>query len=212
VQTAAEWVTIQILQVVKRSRKYKAKTPEQVAKADIAGMVHRSGAVVRYMVMTGLPAGKTFEKFWSTDFCETVKNQFGYDKWNRQKYSNIVSKRLSWPFRSVEEFFRLRLQVRLDPATCPPGDLDFAEVRGGTTKKWCRDIMRMRLRDGFVCPAGYPDDFACHSCPVGLSGCRAACHLSDHERGRCDKCGREDQVFDPDADPEVCLACLARRY
>lgn len=213
VQTEIEWVTVQIDSVVKRFRRYKAKTQEQSMQADVKGMVSRAGAIVRYIVLNGLPAGKMFEKFWTTDLCETIKSEFGFDKFNREKFSRNVSVRPPWPFLDVREFYRMRLQVRLEPELCQFGELGFKELRGtSATKAWCRGIMRKRLRDGFACPANYADDFPCHSCPAGLTSCPAACHAEDYLIGRCETCKRDKTHLDPLIDLDTCIECCARRY
>lgn len=207
-QNEKEWVTIQVCQVLRRFKRYRAKTQEQVMRADSKGMVHRYGGMVRFDVITGLAAGRRFERFWSEDFCDVAKTSFGFDRFNREKFSRNVSSRPTWPMLDLSEFFRLRAQVLVEPDLCLPGNVGFNEIKGtSSTKKWCREIMKKRLRDGFECPQNYAEDFPCHACPFGLDACRAACHQTTFEIGHCDRCDRNQRYFDPEISVEYCVDC-----
>jgi hypothetical protein len=212
-QAEKEWATMQVSQVIRKFRRYKAKTEEQAALAGADGKVSKAGILLKFRILTGLAAGRSSEKFWSDTMCEMLKSEFGYDKWNRARRSRNVGTRPSWPFLAYGEFFRLRLQVLVDPELCQFGEVGFQEVRGtAATKKWNREIMRMRLRDGFVCPAGYSEDFSCHLCPIGLGKCKAACHALDYQTSDCEVCHKTDRFFDVDISETHCVDCAVSQY
>lgn len=202
-----EWVPVQINFVRRRSIAFKAKKPEHLEKADENGVVHRRGAEVEVFFLAGRPAGRSSLKFWSFDYCETVaKTALGFSRFNKEKYSRSAAP-TPFPFLDVAEFYRLRMQVLVDPSLCRDGEVAFREAKAtSSTLKWSRTIIRLRMRDGFDCPMGYPDSEDCHECLVGFDRCKAACHAKTYRLDDCPRCKHRKRI-EVDRIDGLCVDC-----
>jgi len=206
-QTVKEWVPVEVVNVVKHKRSYKASTPEQAAVADKRGNVVKRGANITLLFQGGMPAGRTETKFWSMEYCQRVRSALGFDKFNRVHNARRFSKRNSYLFLDIRELFGRRFQVLLDPAESRQGELSFSDVSSTSASlKWSRQLHLMRQRVEFTCPKGYADEFDCFQCPIGVDQCVAACHRATFTTAACPSCEREC-YFDSDRSSEVCVDC-----
>lgn len=204
-QVDNEWVDVQVTNVVDMIRTFKSK--DSVGPDGNPIYVGRHGVEVSFLILTGSPAGRRFSKFMSFDLCDLLKSHFGFDKFNRERYSTkgAVSR---WPFSEAIEFYGLRVQIKLSPALIVGQEIDFRECRASSsTKRWSRQIMSMRLREEFNCPAGYPDRFPCHKCPKGFEACPAACHPRNFVKRPCPRCLRDSRYFNLDSPLQHCIGC-----
>lgn len=202
-----EWVPIEILRSVAKHRLFKATADKYVAAAGADGKVRKHGALVRFRVLAGLPAGVVGEAFWSLDFCNRCKMAFGFSRRNRAGFRRTVSARVEWSFTSVEELYGLRVMALVDPTNLRDGVPVFQEFKSSSVfLAHNRARFAKRLRLDFQCPYNYPDDKPCSSCWVGNDNCGAACHAASYAQGSCTKCLAKDRLTDPSV--QLCLECL----
>jgi hypothetical protein len=184
------------------------RTITQVGEADGHG-IEKSGVLLHLLVLGGPPAGRRFEKTWSSANCHRLKPLLGFSRFNRSSHSICGSRRHHRPLLDLTELTRLRFLGRLTPESCAKG-LDFDDVAANsTTIQWNRRVMALRQRVDFACPLELTvAELPCYSCDFGLDRCRAACHPVTYERRPCEHCGREEAAFDP-GDEELCVRCRA---
>lgn len=208
-QTEKEWAPVEIVDVTREFRNFKASTPEQAALADGRGMVRRRGATVSLLFQGGLPAGRIEKKFWSWDYCQRIRVELGFDRFNRIHNSRHFTRRANYLFLDIRELFGRRFQVLLNPELCRPGELAFSEIdKSDAGQRWNHELHKKRMRIDFACPRGYPDDHDCFICPIGLDACSAACHQVSFTKGNCAACENE-KYFDLAKSSELCVDCLA---
>ena len=208
-QANQEWVPVRVISVRRRRKVYKAKA-EQMDQADEKGYVHKNGVLLKLDIMAGLPAGRIVDTFWSYDRCDVEKVHFGYDKWNRSRFSRTVSHREEHLFLDAQTFYNMRLMLLVDPELCrPPDKIGFKEAkRSSAALAWNRDLMELRLREKYVCPLNYSlDEKECFACHLGLDQCKAACHSSTFVQGYCKICHKVNVWLDPEAGENICVDC-----
>lgn len=200
----SQWI---LFEVVKATAKIRARKPgdREMAHRDPDGMVRSRGWEISLRALTGLPAGETFEVFWSSRVCEVVKVSFGFSRRNRAGYRRYVSTRREVSFTSPLDFFGLRARGFLELGQRN----DTFQIRefkpSQTAIKFNRSLLVMRTRDSFKCPMNFETSLACHACHIGVDNCPAACHKKTYIIGDCG-CGRSGVSFDPETG--VCLRCL----
>lgn len=208
-QVEPEWVPMEIVSVLKRRRVFKAKKPEHAAKAGEDGLVRQRGVRIVARVLAGLSAGVYYRRFWSNEYCELVKRALGFDRWDRAKYSRVVSRRHARPYSDPRQFFGMRLYGLVRPELCRPGELYCDPLKAtapGVAHN--RALTSLRLREGYDCPLGYELDVVeCHLCHAGVQSCKAACHPFDFVQGACPRCKNEPVWLDPEAGQETCVDC-----
>lgn len=207
-----EWVPVQVEEAEPRSHSFKAASPEDFAKADRTGRVHKDGLLVKLRILAGQPAGLVMKRFWSKEMCfGQLREVMGYSKFKRETNTRIVRKRTTWDLQHLTEFFNLRLWVLIEAAHCQHAQPGFKEVRStSTTIQYNREVMKKRLREDFKCPAGLgPGGLACFKCPWGADRCAAACHPRGWLHQECQKCKKLVFVDSGDEDG-FCLSCRAR--
>ena len=211
-QSCAEWVPVQVSKIIRTTRSWKARNELDVARA-VNNVVYKSGVAVSLLILAGSPAGKTIRTFWSDDACQAIKVHFGFDKYNKSRFSRVVSKRDTYPFQNPVEFYKMRCLVLLDPLKSKATQPKYSEMKKNATMiAWNRQLMQYRLRETFDCPAGWSvDEMECVDCPKGQDFCKAACHKETFIEGTCSKC-QKVAVLDPEScgvfgnDP-LCLNC-----
>ena len=170
-QQNAEWAPAQIVE----ARAHRVKSGNQ-------------GLMLSWHVLAGSATGLSFEKFWSNRLCGAVSGSFGFSR----SYGRL-------PMRKPVELVRLRAYVLL----CKPPA--YARERGqelwfervqvpGSIQAYNRRILKMRARDGYVCPRGFKH--ACFQCHVGYKECPASVHPETYEADVCQVC-HENAWFDP---------------
>jgi hypothetical protein len=202
-QPDKEWVPMQIASVVKTVLTSRSKTTG----AD----VRRRGAWFQYMILGGSSAGRVIQKQHTYEFCHYIKEVMGFSKYDRKRYTRVITNTITYPFADVTELCRLRLFGLIDPAKCKDGP-DFSEIANSTSfVQWNREIFRKRQRLKFACPMDYPlDAVPCFRCEIGADRCKAACHPTTYVRKPCDICKKEGW-FDPSGTFTSCVDCLAER-
>lgn len=208
-----EWSYVVVERVVASSRVRVAKDARQAMAADRRGLVHSSGSSVTLRFLTGLPAGRRVVKFVSSDALHVVKAAFGFSKFDPSQYSRSVTGREYFPLSDPRELYGMRALALIDPAACRADHVAYSDVRGtSSTLAWNKTLMRRRERTEHACPMNYPtDQVACHECMVGRDKCLAACHAKSFRVDRCEVCGRENAVLDPEDGPvDKCVDCAAK--
>lgn len=204
-QPCEEWVPVQVRAVYPATQSVRAK--------DAAGnksteWIKKRGVRFRLLVLAGLPAGRRFDKFLSFGYAKRIRLVAGFSRYDREKYSFIVSKHPNYALREVIEFTQTRLFVKL-AATAPHEELNFTDVAGsGGCRNWNRALFRKRLRKTFPCPMAYDSSkVPCHTCPLGYDRCEAACHPRTYEARPCEKCGHQTWF-----DADVCVNCVKNQH
>lgn len=186
VQRFPEWVPVQVLGCA-RAR----------------GGKGQMGALFRFKVMAGTPCPRVVLQWWSNRRCLYHARDFGL------AVGRARGKTPRLPYEAPEQFATLRLAALIDPALSR-AEPAFAEVKfpaGRSIAGWNRTQLRRRLRLGFACPEGYPDDFPCHRCHRGYRSCPAGTHRDDYVERPCPLCGLPDAVWDPESPFEGCVDC-----
>lgn len=208
-QCSREWVAADVVRSDTGVRRFRAA--KGVA-AGPDGFVHRRGSDVRFRILTGPPAGRLVDRFWSLDVCDLHKSAFGFDKKNRERFSTRVGTRAIRPYQDPREFFNMRVFLLLDPSATRADHVAFTHVRGSPgTIAYNRTLIDWRMRDGHTCPRKLPDSFDCFRCPAGFGECAAACRPDSLVKHACESCGRSDRYFDP-VNPLHCVDCPKRRH
>lgn len=147
IQQAREWMPAQIMAYQPGTNKF-----------------GRPGGRFSLLVLAGTACPMRLTKFWSNAFARFISNKMGYSAgWG------------NYPFGHVSELVSLRLWLQIDPEFCGLGEPGFKNAGCmGALKKWNRDIVKKRFRQGWLCPRGF--DHYCYQCPVGYDDCPAATH------------------------------------
>jgi hypothetical protein len=154
-----EWVPVQIVQC-----------------ARIRTNHGKQGAVFKYQILAGRPAGVIMQQFWTTKFCHVFARDMGFTPWADSKY----------PFLDVRQMADLRLYVRMLPGTPEPGFDKLAFPP--SVVKWNKVLIHRRWRLEFDCPRNYTADQYCHTCPAGRDQCPAAVHPRSYVPKMCPVC------------------------
>ena len=202
-QKEQEWVPTQVIRLVRTVRQQKLGDNFQP----------NSGYTATLRVLAGRPAGHNVEAFWSYGVCDMLKVEFGYSRYNRARYSRVVSKRQEYPYQDPREFFGMRVQLLIDPEKCQSDRVGYSEIKGtATTFAWNRLLMARRDREDTPCPFGWgTDQVACYQCIKGQDECSRACHNRTYLEAVCPECHRL-AWFDPEDDIKdstvpVCIDC-----
>lgn len=180
VQRSDEWVP---LQVIRLSKGYDQKK--------------RFGSHVSLQVLAGTPAGLVIRTFWTPNLTRFVAYTVGFSK-----------PHLSYPFADARDLVGLRLYGKVEAARSRSRP-EFHEIAcPAGLQKWNRDnVLRLRLRvGGMRCQLNFTHP--CRQCAIGADRCKAATHPLTYTVGTCSRCGRPDQLFDPDDQiTNACLGC-----
>jgi len=208
-----EWVPVQV-QSVQRFRVAKKKQKEIVGQKETEKkpIQTRSVMIAKIMVLAGLPAGHTFEKFMTEPACYFIRTDLGFSQYAATPSDMFAEPKKSYPMSDVTELTRMRFMALLTADSCKDG-LNCNKIAcTGSMKKWNRLIMQKRQREGFSCPFSYPlATHPCHLCEKGYVSCPASCHHLDYHRKMCVKCNNPKAFFDPEQPGSVCVDCLSRQ-
>lgn len=207
-----EWSTVEVYRVRHGDRLVRPRSDVQELRADQRGLVKQRGILIWLKFLTGLPAGIISQRFWSPDYYEPRKQVFGFDRWNREKHTRVVSSRVSWPFLDPQEFHGMRFAALVDPEKCRDGLIAVEEIQSSSaalTRN--RNLMTLRMREEYRCPLNYTtSQRECHACEAGMDICKAACRRQTLVNGDCAGCKKTGVQLDPEAG-NVCLRCAAIR-
>lgn len=212
-QPFPEWVPLQITAVERvitevRIRDESGKTRTNAK----TGQLEKPGAFIRCFVLGGMAAGHKITKVWSIAYCHRLSADFGFSRFNREKYSRHASKVHSYPMLDVLELTRMRFLGLIAPTTCPKGVPNFDQIIvTSSCKKWNKDLMKRRHRQGFACPLELPiSETPCYRCDRGYDSCPAGCHPKTFNRMTCPRCKNPDAPMDPALHSEFCVNCSVR--
>jgi hypothetical protein len=157
------------------------------------------GAAFDFQFLAGSPCPLIVRKFWSSGFCAVFGKNLGFTApWR------------SLPYEDPRQLVNMRFYAKVDPVLCTskPGFHEVKVTPGFVS--WNKELMRMRYRldpELFACPAGYPSEHPCHSCPVGEKDCEAAVHPLTFKQRHCGRCRRDTAWFDPASSRRICVDC-----
>jgi hypothetical protein len=194
-QTSPEWVPFQIVAVRRNRINLWVKGTN----------VERWGGDVCLRILAGSPAGMELDRFWTNAYVYTLRQEFGFDRFDRQRFTHVVAKKPSYPFSDITELTRLRAYATVMPCDGSAG-LVLDRIRSsGTTKAWNKRLLKMRSRIDFPCPLSYPLELVpCHKCEKGYDQCPAGCHPVSYTARVCPEC-QQESWFEPLA--ELCIRC-----
>jgi len=172
----------------------------------------RSVLIAKILVLAGLPAGHTFEKFMTEPACYFIRTDLGFNQHAATPSDMFAEPKKSYPMSDVTELTRMRFMALFNLDSCEDG-LNCKKIAcTGSMKKWNRSIMQKRQREGFNCPFNFPlATHPCHLCEKGYMVCPAACHRLNYTRKMCVKCNNPKAFFDPERPGSVCVDCLSRQ-
>jgi hypothetical protein len=199
-----EWVPVQVQSVHRgRHRWGKKATESQKRSAPTRGVVY-----VKLKVLGGYPAGISFDKFMTDQTCSFHRTDLGFSQYGNDPTDIYREPRKSYPLLDVTELTGMRFMIYLSVEAMKMERIfDNLDCTTGM-KKWNRNLMKRRQRDGFNCPFNYPyPDNQCYDCPKGRDRCPAACHRISYVLKTCAKCHKPAQ-HDPERPGNVCVECL----
>lgn len=201
-QRVNEWLPVQVMSVRKAVLTYTDKETKQES--------HRFGAHFEYLIQAGLPAGRLVYRTQSFEYCKRFKTEFGFSKYDHDKFSRTFSALANYQIGDITEFFRLRAYGLFSPKSCKY-QLDFSDLMGHSSSiKFNRDLFKRRERDGFPCPMGYElHQVPCYKCEVGAENCKAACHMRTYRLRECPYCHTQGW-FDPGLTDTICVDCASK--
>jgi aryl carrier-like protein len=183
-----EWVPVQIMEMTARINAKKVE-----------------GYDVTFKVLAGFPCTLTSTSWWPLAYCRFIA-------WRQLKlYRRLpanMRKREVFPYRGPLDLVTMRFSALVDYDKSEQ-NLRFAElVVTANLMKWNKEQMRYRARRSpkYACPAGYANNFACHTCPIGYQECRAGCHPTTYAVKLCPACNTQ-AYFSDGAAATACINC-----
>ncbi len=160
----------------------------------------RPGAMLQFRFLSGSPAGRSNELFWSLKLAHFFRKDFGFT--------------YEMPLSSPLEYVSLRFLALVAPEFSKAGPGFERLSMPGAALKWNKRVIQMRYRRGFDCPYHY--QHACHLCPLGYVGdqagksCVAAVRPRSCVEKFCPVC-KKTGWFDPTVNARRCLGCEQTR-
>jgi hypothetical protein len=188
-QVVDEVVSVQVLQLVRAASKRR-----------------KAGFSAKLLVLTGYPAGKMVENFWSYELCRYVSTRvFGFS-----------SRRGARPYERPEDLVRLYTGLEIDAKKSDDAPRYGRFVKRNELVEINQKRISARLDKNsdqapYPCPIEFPG--SCAICPVGYRPspekrhCPLATHPETYEVGPCSFCGREEATFDPGVSTRSCALC-----
>ena len=182
VQPVDEWCALEVL----GTRHHYTKT-------------RRRGVIANLVCLSGFPASKQIDVFWSDRMLYAVKQHLGFSKYPSGKnplldFSQIVKMRLFGLALRGEDDGRLIMTT-----------FDFKNQFQAYNREW----IKLRNIDTRDCPHSFK--IPCHSCFCGYktkeaNSCQFATHPTTFITGMCERCGL-DSFLDPDSGNRFCHRC-----
>jgi hypothetical protein len=199
-----EWAPLVILSVNPTMVKVKKTLGSSIK-------IAKEGGYFSMMIVGGIAAGHKIERMWTADYCHRVKKEFGFARFDRNKYHQGRGGP-SYLFSDILEFTRLRFLGLFTADSCKQGP-DFEKIKASSACiKWNRNLFSQRLRlKKWHCPMNYPlATVPCHWCELGYDHCSAACHPKTYQQRPCSICKQEKAWFDPAMNDDRCVDCMNR--
>lgn len=171
----------------------------------------KPGVLVRFRILTGLPAGVVLTKTFSLPQLLRLKTAAGFSPYDKRKYKLSLSnedRKKNLPLSDIREYSRLAFILLVSNAKTAKGALDLIDIScTPALKKHNLELIKMRHRVNFKCPKNW--QIPCYNCPVGWDACPASCHKISFIKKGCPSCN-QDSYFDPEEGQAVCSDCLAK--
>lgn len=163
----------------------------------------KPGASFHFRILAGSAVSLSVHKWWSSRQCRFYSTQLGFDRPWKQ------SARI---YLAPEQLVSLRLELLLSPDASSDEGPGFMRIGvSPALLKWNKSVIAGRSRtSASQCPAGFPPQRACHTCPHSLSVCPSATHADEWTVGACQACGQPERYFSEDY-PDQCVACAIAR-
>lgn len=186
-QTRLEWAAVQVLRVF----------PKLTSKG-------KPGAKIRLRFLTGTPAGKVINRWFSLKECRQIARRIGFSR----PPSVFSREPVKYLYRMPDDLVTLRFFVQLEPALSSEIPGFRTTGTNASVKSWNSEQLRHRFRSSprYPCPRELPRSFPCRNCSASLADCRASTHGEIWKVIDCSVC-RKAQVLAYPEDTAICVRC-----